>query len=90
MMTTCSRPIYPPAVIQNVIQQMSAAAAAARDHRTTAATSIPALMQVKPCLRQANLRDAVVRKNVAWSLLGLYCSILLLAGCYNLLVISCI
>jgi hypothetical protein len=69
MMTTCERPVYPPAVIAAVTEQL-------RDYdddgnaddgsnglpvRGQLQVILPVSMKVKPCLRQASLlRDAVL------------------------------
>ena len=71
IMPTCSSPIDPPAVIRSVIEQMSAVTVAdspsssypngSNNDNEDGNRSIPQRMQPKPCLRQSNLRDAVVR-----------------------------
>lgn len=58
-MATCSRPIYPPAVIKSVAEQMEQASG----DQDLAIVS-ERLLQLKPCMKQANLRDAVVSRTV--------------------------
>ena len=57
-MATCSRPVYPPAVIRSVTEQMESQAG--RDDDLDTAILSERLLKLKPCMKQANLRDAVV------------------------------
>ena len=69
-MATCASPIWPPAVIRSVKEQMQTYQ---NDQvvnnennqqvgsNSDAAAEVPESMLVKPCLQQADLRDAVVR-----------------------------
>jgi len=59
-MTTCSSPVYPPAVIQAVTEQMDLYEKENKDTRSVLSKKIPEGMQLKPCMTRANLSDAVV------------------------------
>jgi len=58
-MATCSSPVYPPAVIQAVTEQMDLYEKD-RNAAKNVDCTIPEGMQLKPCMTRANLSDAVV------------------------------
>lgn len=53
-MATCSSALYPAAVIESVIKQMSEA------KEPSATNEIPPKLQLTPSMRASNIRDAIV------------------------------
>jgi len=56
MVTSCDKPLFPPAVITSVNEQMEQFNPQVADQQT----SFPETMRLKPCLRNAALRESIL------------------------------